>query len=198
MKSFLISLGTIALATTPVLASNFYQTNNLFTKINNTNLETEQITITLSNYNKDFVSAVYQPNNSRASFHYIDITKRIVKENLNESCIIFEKINFDHRQTEIHTKIFDSLGANNNIFKSATLGNPAYWNDQTFYEHTSILYNDTISEGVTRYNAQLSTGLTKDINTGKIYFVWGVFGHVVLGSNQAIVSSQVKSVVIKY
>lgn len=189
MKTLLISLGAIALATStaPAVTKHINVTEN--------NQAISQITITLTNTKQDSVRTIYQPNNPRASFHYLDITNRLFKRDFTTSEITLNKINFDHRQTEIHTKNFDKLTTENNI---VSLADPSYWDDQTFAENTSILYSDTIMEGVTKYNAQLLIGLTKDNTTKKIFFVWGIYGHVVLGSNQAIVSSQAKSVVIKY
>lgn len=193
MKSLLICLGvsTLAIASAPLVA----KTINVPETISSSLKTKNQVTIYLANYEKDNVRAVYQPNNPRASFHYLDITKRLSNKNFTTSQITLNNISFDHRQTEIHTKNFDKLIAENEI---STLGNPSYWDDQTFAENTSILYSDTIMEGVTKYNAQLSVGLIKDSSTGKIFFVWGIYGHVVLGSNQAIVSSHVKWVSIKY
>lgn len=188
-----------------LLLTNFYQKNNIFnTKHHNSQLninsqqQTKRITLSLLSHKKNNVTAVYKPNNPRASFHYIDITKNISKKNFSKNSITLWNIDFEHQQTETHKEHFNFLKIDNNIFESSISGNPENWDDQTFYQCTSIIKKDIIEEGVTRYYGQLSVGLTKDTKTGKIFFVWGVYGHVILGSNQASVKSQAKAVIIDY
>ncbi|MBE4704001.1 hypothetical protein [Spiroplasma platyhelix] len=195
MKSLLVSLATITLGLTsaiPLMTINVSQNSNSIIK------ESNELTMYLKNYDKDSVRSFYEPERPNASFHYLDITKRITNTNIKNANISLNKINFDNRQTEIHTKYFDSLSKDSVVFESSTLADPSYWDDKAFYEHTTNLYSDTLWEGVTRYTGELAVGLTKNPNTGKIFFVWGVYGHVTLGSNQAVVSAVAKSVVIKY
>lgn len=191
MKHFLTTLAVASLGVSSV---------GTLATINNHAIDdvTIQKQIALIFNNKErLTKTFYQPNQPGVSFFYIDITnkKPITNNNIN---ITLKNINYTNQQTEIHSKQFDSLTISSTLFESATVGNPSDWDAEIFHQSATILYSSTINEGVTRYTGDLAVAVTRDITTGKTFFVWGVYGEVVIGSNRGMISAEATHVIIEF
>lgn len=194
-KNFLATIGTVSL--TAIGSSSSIIMTPLTNITKESNDGTHKIQIFLDK-EKSTIKNFYNASNFRASFYYLNLTKHI---NIlsKDFKITLHHVKFKNKQeNKSDTKYFDSLTADTSIFDSYTSANPENWNDQDFNLYTTTLYSSTVTQGVTKYTSNLAVQITRDTKKEKIFFVWGVYGYVKLGSNQAKVNSEIKMITIKY